>query len=95
MTDLNKAESRLLMAAILLISLNLRPAIAAIGQLTELLVAETSLGSTGIGLLTMLPVLVMGDAAITSTCRSSNRTRLRGGSTRSVGSMGSLLVPVI
>lgn len=64
MTGLNKAESRLLMAAVLLISLNLRPAIAAIGPLTELLVAETSMGSTGIGLLTMLPVLMMGAGAL-------------------------------
>jgi len=52
------------MFTILVVSLNLRPAIAAIGPLTNLIIDSTGLGSTGIGVLTMLPVLLMGFGAM-------------------------------
>ncbi|TPL23458.1 CynX/NimT family MFS transporter [Mesorhizobium sp. B2-4-9] len=65
MTKLHGVNARFLMLAILLISFNLRPAIAAIGPLTELILGNTKLGSTGIGLLTTLPVFLMGLAALT------------------------------
>ncbi|KQY22556.1 MFS transporter [Rhizobium sp. Root482] len=52
------------MVAILAVSLNLRPAIAAIGPLTGLILDTTGMGSTGIGLLTMLPVFLMGVGAM-------------------------------
>jgi CP family cyanate transporter-like MFS transporter len=42
----NKAQSTLLIAAILVVSLNLRPAIATIGPLTNLILTETGMGST-------------------------------------------------
>jgi MFS transporter, CP family, cyanate transporter len=64
MTGLDKAQSTLLMAAILVVSLNLRPAIATIGPLTNLILTDTGMGSTGIGLLTMLPVFLMGAGAL-------------------------------
>jgi MFS transporter, CP family, cyanate transporter len=64
MTGLHKAQSTLLMVAILAVSLNLRPAIAAIGPLTASILDATGMGSTGIGLLTMLPVFLMGVGAM-------------------------------
>ncbi|HTO32243.1 MAG TPA: MFS transporter [Pararhizobium sp.] len=64
MTGLHTAQSRLLMVAVVAVSLNLRPAIAAIGPLTGLILDTTGMGSTGIGLLTMLPVFLMGVGAM-------------------------------
>lgn len=64
MTGLHTAQSRFLMVAILAVSLSLRPAIAAIGPLTGLILDTTGMGSTGIGLLTMLPVFLMGVGAM-------------------------------
>jgi CP family cyanate transporter-like MFS transporter len=64
MTGLNKAQSTLLMVAILLVSLNLRPAIAAVGPLTDLILNATKMGSTNIGFLTMLPIFLMGIGAM-------------------------------
>lgn len=64
MTGLNKDQSAVLVIAILAVSLNLRPAIAAIGPLTELMLEATHMGSTGIGLVTMLPVYLMGVGAM-------------------------------
>ena len=64
MTGLRKAQSTFLMFAILAVSLNLRPAIAAIGPMTNKILDSTGMGSTGIGVLTMLPVLLMGIGAM-------------------------------
>jgi CP family cyanate transporter-like MFS transporter len=64
MTGLHKAQSTLLMVAIVMVALNLRPSIAAIGPLTDQILATTGMGSTGIGLLTMLPVFLMGVGAM-------------------------------
>ncbi|PRA79587.1 MFS transporter [Ochrobactrum sp. MYb29] len=64
MTGLHKAQSTFLMFAILAVSLNLRPAIAAIGPMTNLIIGSTGMRSTGIGVLTMLPVLLMGIGAM-------------------------------
>lgn len=49
-TGLHKAQSTLLMVAILVVALNLRPAIAAIGPLTSSIIDATDMGSTGVGL---------------------------------------------
>lgn len=72
MTGLRKAQKTFLMFAVLAVSLNLRPAIAAIGPLTNLILVSTGMGSTGIGLLTMLPVFLMGVGAM--SVRSLRRT---------------------
>ncbi|MDB5530742.1 MAG: transporter [Devosia sp.] len=64
MTGLNKPQSTLLVIALLAVSLNLRPAIAAMGPLTELNLDATHMGSTGIGFVTMLPVFLMGVGAM-------------------------------
>ncbi|KAA0074466.1 MFS transporter [Tardiphaga sp. P9-11] len=58
------AGSLLRAAAILLLALNLRPAIAAIGPLLDLIEASTGLTHTEASLLTTLPVLVMGLCAL-------------------------------
>ncbi|MCJ2185289.1 MFS transporter [Novosphingobium beihaiensis] len=47
-------------AAILLVGINLRPAIAAIGPLLDMLQRDTGLSDTGASLLTTLPVALMG-----------------------------------
>ena len=60
-----------LLAAILLISLNLRPLMAAIGPVLDLIEADIGLGSAKAGLLTTLPVLIMGVGAL-----AGNRLRL-------------------
>ncbi|HTM78321.1 MAG TPA: MFS transporter [Devosia sp.] len=52
------------MVAVLAVALNLRPAIAGIGPLTSSIIDATDMGSTGIGLLTMLPVFLMGVGAM-------------------------------
>ncbi len=54
----------LLLISIFLISTNLRPAIAAIGPLVSQIFADTNISSTMIGLLTMVPVFLMGIGAI-------------------------------
>ncbi len=64
MEGLTKAQRGLLMTAILFVALNLRPALAAIGPMTEQILLVTALGSTGIGLLTTLPVILMGVGAM-------------------------------
>lgn len=60
MSRSHRAQRTLLMVAVVLVSLNLRPAIAAIGPLTTMILNDTYLGSTGIGLLTMVPIFLMG-----------------------------------
>ncbi|MQP64625.1 MFS transporter [Niveispirillum sp. SYP-B3756] len=48
------------MAGMLLLGLNLRPALAAIGPLLDLIQPDTGLSSTGASLLTVLPIVAMG-----------------------------------
>ncbi|NQE63685.1 MFS transporter [Caulobacter sp. RHG1] len=54
------ADRILFPATILLVGLNLRPALAAIGPVLDRIQAATGLGDTGASLLTSLPVLLMG-----------------------------------
>ncbi len=63
-TENTTHNSALILLAILALALNLRPAIAAIGPLADLLETHTGLNSTGIGLLTMLPIFFMGVGAL-------------------------------
>lgn len=58
------AGSLLRAAAIVLLALNLRPALAAIGPLLDLIETSTGLTHTEASLLTTLPVLVMGLCAL-------------------------------
>lgn len=55
-----KSRKIVLLIAILLISLNLRPAITAVGPLVSEIRLDTGLSSSAIGLLTTLPVLGFG-----------------------------------
>lgn len=67
MNQENKAattETRLLLLAILLLSLNLRPAISAIGPLIQAISHTAQVRSVEISLLTSIPVLMMGLGAI-------------------------------
>lgn len=54
----------ILLLAILLLSLNLRPAISAVGPLIQSITATAHVNSVGISLLTTIPVLMMGLGAI-------------------------------
>lgn len=53
-----------LIVAILLVAINLRPAMAALGPLLDLIEHATGLDSAGAGLLTTLPVFLMGVCAL-------------------------------
>lgn len=53
-----------LILAILLVAINLRPAMAALGPLLDLIEHATGLDSAGAGLLTTLPVFLMGVCAL-------------------------------
>ncbi len=64
MSQNTKPAGVFLLLAILLLSLNLRPAIAAIGPLIQSITQFTGVKSVGISLLTTLPVLMMGLGAI-------------------------------
>ena len=62
----------LLLTAVLLISLNLRPAVAALSPLLETIRADLGLGYPALGLLTTIPVLCMGvfpAVAVAATAR--------------------------
>ncbi|MBB1486162.1 MFS transporter [Oceanospirillum sediminis] len=60
-----KSDHQLLITfAVLLVAINLRPAIAAIGPLADLIEAHTTLNASGIGLLSALPVFFMGTGAL-------------------------------
>lgn len=61
---LKKASPVLLVIAIFLVSINLRPAVAAIGPLVSQMMGDTGINSTVVGLLTMIPVFLMGVGAI-------------------------------
>lgn len=53
-----------LIVAILLVAINLRPAMAALGPLLDLIEHATGLDSAGAGMLTTLPVFLMGVCAL-------------------------------
>jgi len=56
----SRAARVLLLAAVALIGLNLRPFITGIGPLASQICAQTGLSLTGISLLTLVPMLLMG-----------------------------------
>ncbi|QCQ99412.1 MFS transporter [Brevundimonas sp. SGAir0440] len=59
-----RGASLLLLAAIVALALNLRPAMAAVGPLLDLIEGATGIGSTAASLLTTLPVLMIGLGAL-------------------------------
>lgn len=61
---IRNASPALLLLAIFLVSINLRPAVAAIGPLVSQIIGDTGINSTVVGLLTMIPVFLMGIGAI-------------------------------
>lgn len=63
MNETSQPKSWPLMAAVFLVALNLRPALAAVAPLSGHLMEATGLHSAGIGLLTTLPVILMGVGA--------------------------------
>jgi len=54
----------LIIIAIMAVALNLRPAIAAIGPLADIIETYTALNSSGVGLLSTLPIFFMGLGAL-------------------------------
>ncbi|MCL2829603.1 MAG: MFS transporter [Betaproteobacteria bacterium] len=56
----NETASTLAILSIVLLGLNLRPALAAIGPVLDAIQAQTGLGNAGASLLTALPMFVMG-----------------------------------
>lgn len=64
MSQNKKLTDVMLLLAILLLSLNLRPAIAAIGPLIQSISQVSGVTSVGISLLTTIPLLMMGLGAI-------------------------------
>lgn len=64
MNQTKKPADILLLLAILLLSLNLRPSIAAIGPLIQSVSQDAGVQSVGISLLTTIPLLMMGFGAI-------------------------------
>jgi CP family cyanate transporter-like MFS transporter len=56
-----RGASLLLLAAIVALALNLRPAMAAVGPLLDLIEGATGMGSTAASLLTTLPVLMINN----------------------------------
>lgn len=68
----------LLPAIILLVGVNLRPALASIGPLLDQIQRDTGLGDTGASLLTSLPVMLMG-LCLLGTVQLKSRFGNRGG----------------
>lgn len=62
--DATRSASLLLLAAIFTLGLNLRPAMAAVGPLLDLIEAATGMDSTAASLLTTLPVAMIGLGAL-------------------------------
>ena len=60
MTDQPRSSNALLIAGILLIAINLRPALASVGPLVEDIRGSTGLSSLQLGLLTTLPLIAFG-----------------------------------
>src|SRR5450830_973534 len=63
-TPAHTASTALLIAAIILLGLNLRPILAAIGPLLDLIQAATGISNADAGLLTTVPVFAMGICAL-------------------------------
>ncbi|MBB4492593.1 CP family cyanate transporter-like MFS transporter [Agrobacterium tumefaciens] len=61
------ASSALMITAVVAVGLNLRPALAAIGPVLDRIEAASGLTSTGAGLLTTIPVFLMGLGALTAS----------------------------
>ncbi len=59
-----KTHSIVIAASVIIIALNLRPAIAAISPLVEQILNSTTLSASDIGLLSTLPILLMGLGAL-------------------------------
>ena len=59
-----RGSSLLLLAAIFALAVNLRPAMAAVGPLLDLIEGATGMDSTAASLLTTLPVLMIGLGAL-------------------------------
>ena len=59
-----RGASLLLLAAIVALALNLRPAMAAVGPLLDLIEGATGMGSTAASLLTTFPMLMIGLGAL-------------------------------
>lgn len=57
----------LLLLAIILLGLNLRPVLAAVGPLLDSIQLDTHLGHVGASLLTSLPIVIMGLGALAAT----------------------------
>lgn len=57
----------LLLLAIILLGLNLRPVLAAVGPLLDRIQLDTHLGHVGASLLTSLPIVIMGFGALAAT----------------------------
>lgn len=57
----------LLLLAIILLGLNLRPVLAAVGPLLDRIQLDTHLGHVGASLLTSLPIVIMGLGALAAT----------------------------
>jgi CP family cyanate transporter-like MFS transporter len=83
-----RGASLLLLAAIVVLALNLRPAMAAVGPLLDLIEGATGMGSTAASLLTTLPVLMIGLGAL-----SIRPLRRRLGERRGI-LLGALLIGV-
>ena len=60
----SSTSSTLLVAAIILLGLNLRPILAAIGPLLDSIQASTGISNADAGLLTTVPVFAMGMCAL-------------------------------
>lgn len=59
-TDRSRAHTLLLVLGVLLVSINLRPALASVGPLVEPIRAATGLSATAFGSLTTLPLVAFG-----------------------------------
>ena len=62
--DVARGSSLLLLSAIFALALNLRPAMAAVGPLLDLIEGATGMDSTAASLLTTLPVAMIGLGAL-------------------------------
>lgn len=74
----NKHPPLLIVVAVVAIALNLRPALAAIGPLLDMVESATGMTSTSASLLTTLPVLMMGVCALAGSSLSTVLGERRG-----------------
>ncbi len=66
--ETRRTASAVVLFSIVLLGLNLRPVLAAVGPVLDTIQAGTGLGHVGASLLTALPVFVMGIAALGGVC---------------------------